>query len=270
MADRRRSFISNTGSVEGTEPDHEPHTPLQISPTLEIFHHIAPSSSLSHKDDKRDERVETHAKLDLSNDDVLAPFTLSRRHLASCLDPKNLEQVNAWGGTAAVLRSLGTDATHGLRSDPPIPKRHGNSSLDRVPTGEKVATMEDSTNATMRRAESGSQASLPRGGNADRLQDVSAVSIEHRRRAYGANVVPHRKSKSLLKLMWLALKDRVLVSSLRLLPFCMQCWRSCLTLGLRSRTVVRLVISRAKFAAYFRRLPTIESSCHVFSYTPYA
>ena len=40
--------------------------------------------------------------------------------------------------------------------------------------------------------------------------------IDERRRVYGENVLPTRKTKSLLQLMWLALKDKVLVSFLRL------------------------------------------------------
>lgn len=38
------------------------------------------------------------------------------------------------------------------------------------------------------------------------------ANIEERRRVYGPNVLPHRDGKSLLQLMWLALKDKVLVS----------------------------------------------------------
>lgn len=38
------------------------------------------------------------------------------------------------------------------------------------------------------------------------------ASIEERRRVYGRNDLPDRKSKSLLLLMWLAFKDKVLVS----------------------------------------------------------
>ena len=37
-------------------------------------------------------------------------------------------------------------------------------------------------------------------------------SVEDRQRGYGSNILPARKSKSLLQLMWLALKDEVLVS----------------------------------------------------------
>lgn len=45
------------------------------------------------------------------------------------------------------------------------------------------------------------------------LTDADEAAIEHRRSAYGSNKLPARKSKSLLYLMYLAMKDRVLVRS---------------------------------------------------------
>lgn len=39
-----------------------------------------------------------------------------------------------------------------------------------------------------------------------------AATYEDRRRVYGRNDLPERPSKSLLQLMWMAFKDKVLVS----------------------------------------------------------
>jgi Ca2+-transporting ATPase len=41
--------------------------------------------------------------------------------------------------------------------------------------------------------------------------DPHLASLSERRRVFGENVLPQRASKSLLALMWLALKDKVLV-----------------------------------------------------------
>lgn len=41
--------------------------------------------------------------------------------------------------------------------------------------------------------------------------DASQANAEERKRVYGANVLPTRKAKSLFYLMWLALKDKVLI-----------------------------------------------------------
>ena len=45
------------------------------------------------------------------------------------------------------------------------------------------------------------------------FEEVYRTSIEDRERIFGQNILPRRPSKSLLQLMWLALKDKVLVSS---------------------------------------------------------
>jgi len=42
-------------------------------------------------------------------------------------------------------------------------------------------------------------------------EDVYKASIEDWKRIFGQNIVPQRASKTLLQLMWLALKDKVLV-----------------------------------------------------------
>lgn len=42
--------------------------------------------------------------------------------------------------------------------------------------------------------------------------DASQANAAERKRVYGANLLPVRKPKSLFYLMWLALKDKVLVS----------------------------------------------------------
>ena len=49
-------------------------------------------------------------------------------------------------------------------------------------------------------------------------KDAYSATIEDRHRVYGQNVLPSRKTKSLLQLMWLALKDKVLVRTTLLLP----------------------------------------------------
>lgn len=52
---------------------------------------------------------------------------------------------------------------------------------------------------------------LPGSASKDREGSTASISIEERQRIYGHNILPTRKSKSLLLLMWIALKDKVLV-----------------------------------------------------------
>jgi Ca2+-transporting ATPase len=49
------------------------------------------------------------------------------------------------------------------------------------------------------------------GNDADEDGPAFTASLNERRKIYGRNVLPHRPSKTLLQLMWAALKDKVLV-----------------------------------------------------------
>jgi Ca2+-transporting ATPase len=89
------------------------------------------------------------------------------------VDPKSVEALQKMGGIDALLEALGTNPTKGL-------------SATSLGTSEKEQT-EKSKGASYE------------------------ASLEDRKRVYGSNTVPTRKSKSLLLLMWLALKDKILV-----------------------------------------------------------
>lgn len=86
-----------------------------------------------------------------------SPFTHRPLVLASLVDPKSLEALDALGGVEGVLAGLKVDGAKGL-----------------VAKGEEM---------------------------------------EERKRVYGRNVLPQKKTKGLLELMWLALQDKVLVST---------------------------------------------------------
>lgn len=88
------------------------------------------------------------------------------------------------GGIDGLLRGLGTDSHQGLRS-----WQYTDSGQRNDPE----------------RGEGGGA-----GAGGDTPQ--SRATTDDRRRVYGVNVMPSRKSKGLLLLMWLALKDKVLVS----------------------------------------------------------
>ena len=46
----------------------------------------------------------------------------------------------------------------------------------------------------------------------DKDNPIFPATLDERRKVYGQNVLPHKPLKSLLALMWIALKDKVLVS----------------------------------------------------------
>ena len=173
--------------------------------------------------------------LDLSQDDGIdtGVFTVKPYRLASLVDPKNLELLTQYGGTRGLLRSLGTNAKRGLgksalrnTGDPfaPSPSKDGRPGGGGEPgAGVGASQRHDRQSSDVPRLvltgpgdEDGGGVSIGESGldpgpdDDDDGQTYSAT-LDERRRVFGANVLPTRKSKSLLQLMWLALKDKVLV-----------------------------------------------------------
>lgn len=134
------------------------------------------------KKGKKDKEEPPSAHLDPDKDKTdPTPFREKPSRLAMLVDPKSLEDLEKIGGVSGLLEGLGVDGAKGLA----------------------VGTDEGN-------AENGaprSSADMP-GGNGPQWR----ASMDHRREIYGRNDLPRRKSKSLLLLMWLAFKDKVLVS----------------------------------------------------------
>ncbi|KAK4688429.1 P-type Ca2+ transporter type 2C, partial [Tremellales sp. Uapishka_1] len=107
------------------------------------------------------------------------PFAEKPSRLAMLVDPKSLEDLTKIGGIKGLLQGLGVDGKKGLR--------HG-------------------VNEAQQGGAPRSSADMP-AGTGKQWQ----AGIEERRNIYGRNDLPERKSKSLLLLMWLAFKDKVLI-----------------------------------------------------------
>ncbi|EJD49544.1 calcium-translocating P-type ATPase [Auricularia subglabra TFB-10046 SS5] len=188
---------SADGSLEGTEPD--PHG-SQVSPAASntypppspTVHSAAGSALPVHEDDSqsaktrvsKDKRSSTKDEkavdapeqqhIDPSQDHAdPAPFPFKPLQLASLLDPKSVDKLAELGGIDAIITGLGTDPHKGLAAHSFDPK------------------------------------SAPEGGGGG--HDPYKASLADRKRVFGSNVLPSRPSKSLLMLMWLALKDKILV-----------------------------------------------------------
>jgi hypothetical protein len=120
------------------------------------------------------EQARASAHIDPANDTTdPTPFFQKPLVLASLVDPKSLSDLEAMGGSDGLLHGLGVDGTKGLNVD-------GSASAGAV---------------------SGQLDAQYRASQADRM------------RVYGDNILPTKKTKSLLQLMWMAMKDKVLVSS---------------------------------------------------------
>ncbi|EJF64840.1 calcium-translocating P-type ATPase [Dichomitus squalens LYAD-421 SS1] len=188
------------------------------------------------------EEREARPALDLAQDENIdaGPFSFKPYRLASLVDPKNLDLLKEMGGVTGLLQGLGThrkkglsrralgkapDVSHHESFAPRVDKdsRPGagagdgaSQRHDREPEASDVPKLvltgpgdEDGGGISL----AGSRTDLGEDAGDAEQSSGSAydANLEERRRVFGANTLPIRKTKSLLQLMWLALKDKVLV-----------------------------------------------------------
>lgn len=198
-----------------------------------------------------DDQPEQRPILDVAQDEHIdpGPFTHKPYFLASLVDPKNFEDLRKAGGVRNLLRGLGTSSKRGLSKksltasepshDSQTPQHHHDKDTpgDGRPGtgGTKLGAGDGVSHRHQPEPEGGGEPASPvpnitltsPTGEDDRLEDAEEgrsddetpegeggaydAPLAERHRVYGENVLPSRKSKSLLQLMWLALKDKVLV-----------------------------------------------------------
>ncbi|ODO10159.1 calcium-translocating P-type ATPase, PMCA-type [Cryptococcus amylolentus CBS 6273] len=139
------------------------------------------ASKKDKKDKKKKGEEPPSAHLDPDKDTTdPKPFREKPSRLAMLVDPKSLNDLEKIGGVDGLLEGLGVDKTKGLA----------------------VGTEEGHVDSGAPR----SAADMP-GGNGAHWR----AGMDERRKVYGRNDLPQRNSKSLLLLMWLAFKDKVLI-----------------------------------------------------------
>ncbi|KIS68376.1 calcium-transporting ATPase PMC1 [Mycosarcoma maydis] len=116
------------------------------------------------------------------------PFPFRPIELADLLDPKSVDKLRDMGGIQGVLAALGTDEHRGLDLG-----------------GTKTIEAGADTTHDIESAPSATHALNTRDPN------FIEASEEDRVRVFGKNLLPERKSNSLLLLMWLALQDKILI-----------------------------------------------------------
>ena len=175
------------------------------------------------------------------NDMDPTPFDFNALQLASLVDPKNLDSLTQMGGIDGLIKGLGTHVHHGLSL----------LSLGQKPSSKADHPVKD-----------GGDGDVVVLHNTDSSQDdPSKATPEDRKRVYGVNTLPARRTKSLLLLMWLAFKDKVLVClwiffarSCRDITFC----RFCSLLQLWCL----LLLDCSKTLALPRRRCSVEATHH--------
>ena len=124
------------------------------------------------------------------------PFAFNAGHLSRLLNPKNLRAFLALGGLAGIEKGLRTDAKAGL-------------SPDETDLSNPVS-WEDAT-GTQELETAPPESPTKHEGAHHHQHRKRGEPFSDRKRIFGVNVLPERKSKSFLLLVWIALQDKVLI-----------------------------------------------------------
>ncbi|TFK40151.1 Ca-transporting ATPase [Crucibulum laeve] len=131
------------------------------------------------------------------------------------LDPKSLDSLTAFGGIDGLLQGLGTNAEHGLskaallRTATGLDEKTGDGRPGAGSGASHRHDPEKQDAPAIMLTEPGGHVRAPPPPGDD--GPAFGATIEERKKVYGENVLPQRASKTLLQLMWLALKDKVLI-----------------------------------------------------------
>ncbi|KAF8440336.1 Ca-transporting ATPase [Boletus edulis BED1] len=186
-------FASDPAKLQTHSPDD--NLPF---PSTQIQHDTLPPAQTS----------DPPAQQDSPSD--LGPFSLDPDQLASLLDPKDLDALQALGGTTGILNGLGTHPTRGLLVDHASHPSH-------LSPGTREGVSEGNDSHGHKSLSTPPDDPLLQSSSTSHLDDMCkapdphTASLADRKAVYGENVLPHRPTTSLLGLMWHALKDKVLV-----------------------------------------------------------
>ncbi|GJJ08344.1 hypothetical protein Clacol_002555 [Clathrus columnatus] len=223
------------GSLDGTDYTHYQHLPLtslgnskgdsssvtDLSRTVSINDasyigltpkdghkfHSETNISVNNNDNSNTTSQDQTTPLPDENIDP-APFVHNPWRLASLVDPKSLDALTSLGGVDELIKGLGTDSRQGL-------SKHA-LGLNNSKTSNGHASSNGSSGGDDRGGGDTMDGNRAVPHSEDRMEDSPprspySATLADRKRVFGENILPARKSKSLLLLMWLAFKDKVLI-----------------------------------------------------------
>ena len=150
------------------------------------------------------------------------PFVFKPLQLADLVVHKSLENLENLGGVEGLLRGIGTSPLRGLSTKLTPPNQLGSPDPGTInvvtPYGVEMmpimitrgGDMPKEPQCTARATREGSSG-VGRPACLDYSAGAYEATIEDRQRIYGQNILPQRPSKSLRRLMWLALQEKVVV-----------------------------------------------------------
>jgi Ca2+-transporting ATPase len=238
-----RDVLSDTTSMTMTSPTHTHFDDTSVNAPTEISQsrrQLLGQKGNSHADGAKRKRgkgdsegngvgVGMHEIHHLAQDDAIdpTPFKYKPFQLASLVDAKDFNGLDALGGVERLLAGLGTNCQTGLSKRALQNESNGTpgSQGDGRPG---AGTRIDAPQQHDRRGDDGGGGvpgivvTAPEGDAHSKREDTPHefsddddpaffATLEQRRRVYGRNVLPHRRVKTLLQLMYAAWKDKVLV-----------------------------------------------------------
>ncbi|KAM0282921.1 hypothetical protein ACHAQH_002732 [Verticillium albo-atrum] len=132
------------------------------------------------------------------------PFAFSPGQLTKIINPKSLDAFMALGGLPGLEKGLRTDRAAGLSVDEA-------SLSDPISFEDAVAAGTDTLNSNKTTLDVNTIAKEAGGKSPDSAGKDSNGNFGDRKRVFGENLLPERKSKSFLELAWIALQDKVLI-----------------------------------------------------------
>ena len=144
------------------------------------------------------------------------PFAFKPLDLVALVDSKSLENLESFGGVEGLLHGLGTNRHRGLNTASATQRQARSPDPDLGMRGISAVTPFVGVELTPLPNTSPATASCLGASGEDRSATLKSsvpheATIQDRQRIYGHNIPPH-PSKPLLRFMWLALYDKVLVS----------------------------------------------------------
>lgn len=125
------------------------------------------------------------------------PFAFTPGHIFCLNSRKNLRAFLAMGGLPNIAKGLRTDLKAGL-------------SLDETDLAGAVS-WEDATGTQLDQVPSQAPSESPTKHEASHHHPKPGEPFSDRKRIFGVNALPERKSKSFIRLVWIALQDKVLI-----------------------------------------------------------
>lgn len=154
------------------------------------------------KGENKEEDDKTTHQRELEQDAAInpAPFPFKPYQLAHMLDPKNLDTLTSFGGSAGLLKGLGTNAEKGLTTSG-TPSAGADDAAQPAESTDKVPNVKLTT----------PEGNVGEAPTPAVPTETVVATFDDRQRVFGTNTLPTRPSKTLLQLMWMALKDKVLI-----------------------------------------------------------